>query len=85
MSKTAMIRARIEPELKDDVEYVFEMLGLNATEVITMLYKQIKLRQGIPFDIKIPNVVTREAIKDAGTGKGKSFDSLGKLFEDLKS
>ena len=36
MSKTAMVRARLEPDLKVHAESVFHRLGLNATQAITM-------------------------------------------------
>ena len=39
MAKTAMIRARVEPELKQEAEKVFTTLGLSATEAITLFYK----------------------------------------------
>lgn len=85
MPKTDMIRARVEPELKNEVEDILTTLGLNATEAITLYYKQIRLRRGIPFEISIPNNVTKKAIEDTRAGKGKRFNSLGKLFKDLKS
>ncbi|MBW2220882.1 MAG: hypothetical protein JRF40_15585 [Deltaproteobacteria bacterium] len=36
MTKTATIRARIEPRLKDDVEKLFKKMGLTTTEVLTI-------------------------------------------------
>ncbi len=85
MPKTEMIRARVEPKLKNEVENILTTLGLNVTEAITLYYNQIKLRRGIPFEISIPNNETRKAIEDARAGKGKKFNSLGKLFKDLKN
>ncbi len=32
MAKTAMIRARVEPDLKQEAEEVFSRLGLSSTE-----------------------------------------------------
>ena len=68
MSKTATVRARLEPELKDHVETIFDRLGLNATQAITMFYKQVELRDGLPFEVAIPNAVTKRtfAATDAG-------------------
>ncbi len=65
MAKTAMIRARLEPELKRDAETVFSMLGLSPTEAITLFYKQVTLHHGLPFEVKIPNAETREALEQA--------------------
>ena len=43
MSKTEMIRARIEPALKKDVESIFSELGLTPTIAINIFYRQVKL------------------------------------------
>ena len=63
MSKSAMVRARLEPELKDHAETVFHRLGLNATQAITMFYKQVELRDGLPFDVVIPTATTKRTFK----------------------
>lgn len=63
-----MIRARIDENLKADVERVFEKLGLSATDAITVFYQQIKLHRGLPFSVKIPNKMTRKAIDDVRKG-----------------
>jgi len=70
--------------LGQDVEKVLAEIGLNSTAAITMFYSQIKLRQGLPFDARIPNVETRDAIKDARAGKKlKKYASAKEMFEDL--
>lgn len=38
MSKDATVRARITPELKDEVELLFKELGLSTTEAIPLFY-----------------------------------------------
>ena len=84
MAKTEMIRARVEPDLKQDAEKVFSALGLSATEAITLFYKQVALCQGLPFAVRIPNAETREAIRQARTGEGlASYGSVEELMADL--
>lgn len=86
MSKTAYIRVRIEPELKADVEEIFGDLGLTPTQVITMLYKQIKRKRELPLDLHLPNRETARAIKEARKGKGVVFSkSVDDLLKDLDS
>ena len=63
MAKTAMIRARTEPSLKEEVENILEKLGMSSTEAINMFYRQVKLRKGLPFDVRIPNKVTTTLLK----------------------
>ena len=65
MAKTAMIRARLEPDLKRDAETVFTTLGLSPTEAITLFYKQVTLHHGLPFEVRIPNAETRDALQQA--------------------
>jgi len=85
MPKTAMIRARTEPKLKKDVELIFKKLGVSSTEAINIFYRQVRLRKGIPFEIKIPNNVTRKVFEDTDRRKGlKSFNSVEELLKDLK-
>jgi len=69
MSKTATVRARIEPDLKEEVENLFHELGLSTTDAINIFYKQVKLRHGFPFEIAIPNKLTEKVLKEADEGK----------------
>lgn len=71
MLKTAMIRARMEPGLKTDAERVLAAIGLSPTEAIRIFYRQIALRGGLPFDVRIPNAATRAAMAEARKDKAK--------------
>jgi DNA-damage-inducible protein J len=68
MSKTATVRARLEPELKDQAERVFRRLGLNATQAITLFYRQVELRDGLPFEVVIPTGLTRKTFERTDAG-----------------
>ena len=84
MPKTAMISARIDPELKHGAEKVFRELGLTATQAITLFYKQVELGRGLPFAVRVPNAVTVEALEQARSRQGlESFNMLDDLFDDL--
>lgn len=83
MARTAMVQARMEPNLKHNAEKIFSAVGLSATEAITVFYKQVELMRGIPFEVKIPNKETRAAIADARKGRGKSYVSAKALFHDF--
>ena len=69
MAKTDTIRARVEPELKREAEEVLKALGLNASEAITLFYRQVALRRGLPFAIRLPNATTRAAMRAALEGE----------------
>ena len=84
MNRTATIRARVDPGLKDDVEKLLHRLGVTTTEAITMFYSQIRLRQGLPFPVEVPNATTRKTFEATDRGEDlNTFDSLDKMFEAL--
>ena len=84
MSKTANIRARVEPGLKAEVENILADLGLTVSETVHLLYRQIKLQRGLPFDVRIPNVLTARTLHASKQGKGlKRFGSKKALYADL--
>ena len=82
MAKTETIRARVEPELKHQAEELLRELGLSATEAITLFYKQVTMHRGLPFEVKIPNADTAEALRQAESGAGLVEYST---VEDLKT
>jgi DNA-damage-inducible protein J len=69
MSKTAMVRARLEPDLKLNAESVFHRLGINATQAITMFYRQVELREGLPFDVVVPTATTKRTFETSEAGR----------------
>lgn len=54
MAKTANLYARIEPDVKEQAEYILSALGIPVSNAINMFYKQIILQRGIPFEVKLP-------------------------------
>jgi DNA-damage-inducible protein J len=84
MRKTATIRTRIEPGLKSEVEEILTHLGLTASETVQLLYHQIKLQRGLPFDVRIPNEPTARTLNASKAGRGvKRFGSKKELYADL--
>ena len=84
MSKTATIRTRIEPSLKSEVETILAQLGLTASETVHLLYRQIKLQRGLPFDVRIPNALTAHTLNASKAGRGvKRFGTKKELYADL--
>jgi len=79
MSKTTMIHARIEPNLKQEAEAMLSSLGLNMTQAITLFLQQVRFQRGLPFEVKLPNATTEAIMKEVLEGKNVddfSFDEL---------
>ena len=84
--KTSAIHSRIQPEIKEQAETILHRLGLSPTEAIRMFYTQIALRNGLPFDVAIPNEETVQALEDSRAGRNlERFDSVEGIFESWKA
>lgn len=76
------MQIRIEPGLKAEAEAVLSRLGLKPTEYIRMALSQLVLRNGLPFDARIPNNDTIAALEEPAHNL-RQFDSAREVFADL--
>jgi DNA-damage-inducible protein J len=85
MPKTGTVHARIEPTLKNETEELFHELGLSVTKAITLFYKQVQMRKGLPFDVVIPNETTCRTLEDTDAGRNllvcKDADDMFRKLE----
>lgn len=80
----ATIQVRIDEETKKQAQTVLEALHLSMSEAVKLFLRQVVLQRGIPFEVKIPNKLTRETLEKAERGEDvKEFASVDELFEDL--
>jgi DNA-damage-inducible protein J len=84
MSKTAIVRARIQPKLKEHAETIFHRLGMNASQAITLFYKQVELREGLPFNVAIPSAITKRTFDSTDEGRDLVVcEDADDMFEKL--
>jgi DNA-damage-inducible protein J len=81
--RTDMVRARIDPRRKQRAEAILNKLGILPSQAINMLYAQIALTQGLPFDLRVPTKTTATAMKDVREGRVHQAKNAKELFEDL--
>ena len=55
MANTSAVYARIDTNLKDNAESILSQLGISPSSAIQMLYSQIVLKKGMPFELKLPS------------------------------
>ena len=84
MSKSDVINTRVEPAVKRSVEAILRPLGLTTTDAINMFLHQVMLREGLPFEVRRPNAVTRRALTNARAGKALKRVSLDSLKNEFK-
>ncbi len=86
MASLATVTVKIEPELKREAEEVFQKFGLTPVEAIKLFYRAVKREKTLPFETKIPNDETLQAIADAETGKNlTACDDVNDLLRKLRA
>jgi len=87
MGKTGYITARIEPKLKARAARVLAAVGVSTTDAITMFLRQVVLRNGLPFEVRVPNAETKRAIaelENAGArSKLKRYATADEMFGNV--
>ena len=69
MAQTTTINVRVDEQVKRDVEFLLDKLGMNVSTVVNMLFKQMLMDEALPFQPKYKHrrITTAERLK--------SFDS----------
>ena len=54
MANSNVVYARIDTTLKENAENILNRLGITPSSAIQMLYSQIVLQKGMPFELRLP-------------------------------
>jgi len=65
MASTAFVRARIDEKVKDEAAGVLAEMGLTVSDVVRMTLTRVAKERALPFELKVPNTATREAIAES--------------------
>ena len=95
MANTNVVYARIDTTLKENAESILNQLGITPSSAIQMLYSQIVLQKGMPFELRLPvnkpialGSITRDeldkelqkGLDSLRSGKSYSADEVDQFF-----
>ena len=95
MANTNVVYARIDTNLKEDAESILSQLGISPSSAIQMLYSQIVLQKGMPFELRLPakkplaignmskedlNLELQKGIDSLNDGKSYSVNEVDSYF-----
>jgi DNA-damage-inducible protein J len=80
--KASSVNVRIEPELKHNAEAILHEIGLSSADAVRILYRQICLRKGLPFEVKLPSMTSQSAINELESGKGHRYADFKSILDD---
>ena len=92
---TTPVYARIDTNLKENAEAILAQLGITPSSAIQMMYSQIVLRRGMPFELQLPaptaiGTMTREeldaellkGVKSLKNGEGYTADEVDSILAE---
>jgi DNA-damage-inducible protein J len=86
MAINAVVRARIDEQIKDEAAAVLAAMGLTVSDAFRMMLTRVAREGALPFDPLIPNEKTILAMKSARRERNqKSFKSVADLMADLNA
>jgi DNA-damage-inducible protein J len=85
MLNDAIVRARVNEEIKEEATIVLSEIGLTLSDAFRMLVIRIAREKALPFEPLVPNAKTIEAIKAARSGNLITASSLDNLLTELNA
>jgi len=76
---------RVEEESYAQAKEILSKMGLSYSQAVGVFNNMIVLNNGLPFELKIPTKETQDALNELKSKKGKTFETVDKLFKDLDS
>jgi len=74
----------LDSEMKEQAKNIFKRYGVSLSDAINMFLTQSVMERGLPFEMKIPNDETIQAIEDARNGINADTITLEELEEESK-
>lgn len=66
--ESAVVRARIDPRIKNEAAAVLAAMGLTVSDAFRLLMVKVAKEKGLPFEPLVPNAETIGAMKAARRG-----------------
>ena len=85
MLNDAIVRARVNEEIKEEATVVLSEIGLTLSDAFRMLVIRIAREKALPFEPLVPNAKTIEAIKADRSGNLITASSLDNLLTELNA
>ena len=85
MATDAIVRARIDGQVKEKATTVLAEMGLSVSDAIRMLLVRVAAEKALPFEARVPNAETVAAMQELERGGGRSFATVEELMADLNA
>ncbi len=84
MSKNTNINIKTTEDIKKNAGIILTGLGLNMSSAVNLFLKQVINYRGIPFDLRLPNKETLQAMDDIENNRNlESADTVEEMFKKI--
>ncbi len=81
--QNTVVRARIDTMTKERATTALAQMGLSLSDAIRLLLVRVADEQRLPFDVKVPNRTSQEAIDQLEAGLGHKSTSVARFMAAL--
>ena len=74
---------RIDSHIKEEAAHYLSQIGLTTSEAVRLFLHSVVLHKGIPFELKVPNAATEQALRDVEAGLNTEAMTLAALTNEL--
>ncbi len=85
MPATEMVHIRIDKRVKARATKALSAMGLSVSDAVRVLLTRVAAEKALPFEVKVPNVATKVAMREARAGGLTSFKRGSDLMADLNA
>ena len=75
---------KVDPVAWEEAKKIFKEYGITASDAINIFLNEVRLKGGLPFEMRLPSDRLKKAIEEANKGDVEVFNSIDELIEDLK-
>jgi DNA-damage-inducible protein J len=69
MATTTMVHVRLDERVKARAEKALAAMGLSVSDAVRVLLTRVAVEKALPFEVRVPNAKTREAMAELKKGK----------------
>jgi DNA-damage-inducible protein J len=73
----------LDEQIKKQAKKLFSHFGMSLSDAVNIFLAQSVYKNGIPFEVKLPNEITLQAMEDAKNGKTEKI-TLDELKREAK-
>ncbi len=85
MPANAVVRARIDEQIKEEATVVLAAMGLTVSDAFRIMLTRVAHEKALPFEPLVPNKETIQTMKEARRGNLPSIATPDELMADLNA